>query len=173
MKADKKPGNGKNPPNPVQPVDIFHKLRDQILSLDPAEVGMAPSASMPNAWGILMETAYPEAFATLVSLADGTTSLYFSNGGGIIGGGQHAHVAEATRLFVAAAEKAIHAMTLSESHPLPAPGRVRFHVLTYRGSYTAEADENDLGNHRHVLSPLFYAGQEVITQLRIMRDSKK
>jgi hypothetical protein len=173
MKAEKKPGNGKNPPTPVQPVDIFHTLRDQILNLDPAEVGMAPSADLPNVWGILMETAYPEAFATLVSLADGTTSLYFSNGGGIIGGGQHPAVAKATRSFVAAAENYFHEMTLSNDHPLPAPGGVRFHVLTYQGSYTTEADENDLGNHRHALSPLFYAGQDVLTQLRIMRDSKK
>lgn len=59
---------------------------------------------MPAVWGILMETGYPQGIATLVSLADGTTSLYFSNGDGMIGGGQHANIAQASKAFVAAAE---------------------------------------------------------------------
>jgi hypothetical protein len=33
-------------------------------------------------WGILMETGYSEATATLLALGDGTTSLYLSSGGG-------------------------------------------------------------------------------------------
>jgi hypothetical protein len=41
---------------------------------------------------LLMETGYPEAVATLVAVADGTSSLYFSNGGGFIGVGTPAGV---------------------------------------------------------------------------------
>jgi hypothetical protein len=44
-----------------------------------------------------METGYVEAVATLVGVADGTASLYFSNGGGFIGAATHANVAEANR----------------------------------------------------------------------------
>lgn len=36
-----------------------------------------------------------------------------------------------------------------------------------------QAPEDDLGTERHTLSPLFYAAQEVITQLRLVEEQKK
>lgn len=101
---------------------------------------------MPNVWGILMETGYPQAVVTLVSLADGTTSLYFSHGGGVIGGGQHETVARASKSFVIAAEGYYPKMTLTKSFPFPPVGRVKFYVLTYSGIYPMYINENDLGN---------------------------
>jgi len=44
-------------------------------------------------------------------------------------------------------------------------GRV---CLTFAGGLTGEAEEQALGENRHRLSPLFYAGHEVITQLRLI-----
>ena len=49
---------------------------------------------------------------------------------------------------------------------LPAEGRVRFYLRTFSGTLTAEAAEQDLGEDRHTLSPLFYAGHQVITAMR-------
>src|SRR6185503_9039174 len=45
-----------------------------------------------DCYGILMETGYETAVATLVCFVTGDTSLYFSNGGGVIGAGKHANV---------------------------------------------------------------------------------
>ena len=65
---------------------LFHKgnkLEDtEGCILVAEEFGGTPE--MPVVWGVVMETGYPEAVVTLVSLGDRTTSLYFSNGGGII-----------------------------------------------------------------------------------------
>lgn len=63
------------------PVAVYCGLRDQILRL-PAE---RAAASVSGTIGALMESGYPKAVATLVTLFDGTTSLCFSTGGGIIG----------------------------------------------------------------------------------------
>ena len=41
------------------------------------------------------------------------------------------------------------------------------------GVVTAEADKNDLEEEKHELSPLFYAGHEVITQLRQIAEVPK
>jgi hypothetical protein len=49
---------------------------------------------------------------------------------------------------------------------MPSVGRVRFFLRTFAGTLTAEADEEDLGEGRHPLSPLFHAGHEVITAVR-------
>ena len=85
--------------------DVFSELREQALRLTPDQLGDA----VPTEAGILallMETAYQEAVATLVGVADGTTSLYFSNGGGFVGAGTHPTVAEGlTVLFTAVPAK--------------------------------------------------------------------
>jgi hypothetical protein len=163
----------KKTPKPPQPAEVYSGLRNQILSLDPKDAGITQSNETPNVWGILMETGYQEAVVTLVSLADGTTSLYFSNGGGMIGGGEHDTVAQATKSFVISAEKYYQQMTLTKSFPLPVTGRVKFYILTFSGIFTIDIDENELGNGKHELSPLFYSGQDVITQFRLVQEQKK
>ena len=163
----------KKKPKPAEPAEIYFGLRNQILSLNPKDVGIVQSSKTPNVWGVLMETGYPQAVATLVSLANGTTSFYFSNGGGMIGGGEHVTVAQSTKSFVTSAEKYYQQMTLAESFPTPAIGKVKFYVLTFSGIFTIDVDENALGSGKHRLSPLFASGQEVITQFRLVHEQKK
>jgi len=71
------------------PNGVYSGLRHQALTTNRTEVGItAPSAEAP-AWGVLMETGYDSVTVTLLALSDGTTSLYFSNRGGVIGGQGH------------------------------------------------------------------------------------
>jgi hypothetical protein len=157
----------------AEPAEIYAELRNQIFKLNPKEVGILQTKGTPNVWGLLMETGYPEAVVTLVSLVDGTTSLYFSNGGGIIGGGEHAAVARSTKAFITAAEKNYQQMNPTEAFPLPTVGRVKFYVLTFSGVLTMDVDENKLGDGKHALSPLFYSGQDVVAQFRAVQEQKK
>jgi len=153
-----------------EPVTIFKNLRDTLLSMSPARLGVFPSETLPNVWGVLMETGYSPAVVTLVSLADGTTSLCFGSGGGVIGAEKHSTVREATAAFIASAEFHRQKLLPAESFPLPDVDRVRFYVLTFTGTLTAEAGEKELGRRTHELSALFYAGHDVITQIRITSD---
>jgi hypothetical protein len=156
-----------------EPVTIYKNLRSTILALTPARLGISPSHALPNVWGVLMETGYLPAVVALVSLADGTTSLCFGSGGGVIGAERHAAVREATAAFIAAAEHHRNKLTPAESFPLPDVDRVRFYVLTFTGTLTAEAGERELGRKTHELSALFYAGHDVITQIRITADESE
>ncbi|MCL4531349.1 MAG: hypothetical protein M1282_18335 [Chloroflexi bacterium] len=153
--------------------EIYDNLRNKVLSLNPTDIGLASTKESPNVWGVLMELGYQAAVVTLVSLADGTTSLYFGNGGGMIGGGEHAAVAHSTKNFLAEAEKYYQQMDRTDTFPLPDIGRVKFYILTFAGKFTADADENELGNRKHKFSPLFYRGQDVITQFRMTQEQKK
>ena len=160
-------------PQPTpEPAPIYAQMRRQILTIAPDEVGIAQSLETPNVWGVLMEMGYPEAVVTLVSLADGTTSLYFGNGGGIIGGGGYPGVAKASKKLVSHSEEYFKSMTPTTSFPLPAVRRVKFYILTFQGEFTADIDEKELGEGRHDLSPLFYSGQAVITQLRLNAEQR-
>lgn len=138
-----------------------------ILATDPQTVGIAPSEVHPNVWGVLMECQLSGTPVTLVALADGTTSLYFGNGGGMLGGGGFDEVAKASQDLVALAEAYYPQMTKVTEYPLPEAGAVQFYLLTFAGIYTAIAPEGDLVSGEHRLSPLFNAGNEVITQFRL------
>jgi hypothetical protein len=69
--------------------EVYRGLRAQILGLDSAGAGLRQGPGHEAVWGALMETGSPRGTASLMGLADGTTSLYLSSGGGIIGGGSH------------------------------------------------------------------------------------
>lgn len=115
-----------------------------------------------------METGYEQAVATLVAVADGTTSLYFSTGGGIIGAGAHESVALASRQWLEAGAMFREQLHPVADPPLPAPGQTQFVAVTNDGLRAAVALEEDLGGNRRALSPLFSSAQEVITQVRLI-----
>jgi hypothetical protein len=118
-----------------------------------------------------MDTTYPTGVATLVGLADGTTSLYTSTGGGIIGGGAHAEVASVTERLLTEAEDNLDKLTTDSGTDLPAPGRVIIRVLTFNGRLSVDAAEDDLGHGRHPAAPLFHAAHRVITALRLIDEA--
>jgi hypothetical protein len=150
------------------PAEMYTKLRGQALAATAKSLGVTDEVH-----GVLMETGYPEAVITLVAMADGAASLYFSNGGGIIGAGEHKGPAVAARSLITFAAHNLKGMVPTDSTPLPAPGRTRFYALTSRGILTAEASEEDLGENRHALSPLFYAAHELITEMRSVDEALK
>jgi hypothetical protein len=145
--------------------DVYQDLRQQVLHLTPDRLGDALADAPILA--LLMETGYPEAVATLVGVADGTSSLYFSNGGGIIGAGEHAPVAEANRRWLEAGATFLPELSELTDPPLPGVGMTQFVAVTPHGLRGSVAPEEDLGEGRHGLSPFFYAAQDVITQIRL------
>ena len=148
------------------PAEAVRSLRQQVLTVSAADLGLGPTADRTKVWGVIMETGYPEAVATLVVLGDGTTSLYFSNGGGVIGAGEHAAVRAAGQIVLASAEQYLDGFTVTAATPLPGVGQVRFYLRTFTGTLSAEANEQDLGERRHKLSPLFHAAHSVIAAIR-------
>ena len=153
----------------TSPNGVYSGLRTQALTTNRTEVGIPP-ATGALAWGTLMETGYDGVTVTLFALSDGTTSLYFSNGGGVIGGQAHEAVLRANEAFLNQATHSLQRLERCETYPIPKPAHTVFYVLTDSGILTGGALENDLGYGRHVLSPLFHAGHEVISQLRLISD---
>jgi hypothetical protein len=159
-------------PNGVR-ADVYIAARNRVLSLDPAEVGVEATPDMPRVWGVVMDVAYPDMVVTVVSLADGTNSLYFSNGGGVIGAGEHRPVAEASKSLISLAQEYDAKMKSASDFPLPKPGRVQFFLLTFSGVQAAEASDKELEEMRHELSPLFKQGHEVFGAIRICTDARQ
>ena len=141
-------------------------LRASALSLTPEQVGFVPAASGPNIFGVLMETGYEKAVSTLACFCDGSTSLYFSTGGGVIGCGEHESVKSAAKMFVSIANKYTVREATSSENPLPGIGMVRFYLRTPTGRASVQVPEKDLAEKGSQLWPLFFAGHAVIAAIR-------
>lgn len=144
-----------------------------ILGADPASAGIGPTPAHPIVWGGLMDVSYPSGSATLVSLADGTTSLYTSTGGGRMGGGTHPDVAAATEGFLHGLADHVDLLEEADSGdpPLPPVGSVALIALTFGGRRRAEAAEADLERPEHPLHEVFHAAHAVIGALRAIDEA--
>ena len=143
-------------------------LRDRVLTSSPEEIGLTGEDAKAKVWGVMMEMTFSSGGSiTLLSLRDGTASLYGSTGGGMLGG--YAAQKEAKR-FVAEGEKHLASMQPTKSFPYPEVGRLKFYVLTQDGVYTAEAGESKVQDARHPLFPLFIAANEVLDVLRTVKQ---
>jgi hypothetical protein len=162
--------SGKPGESTYKVADVYRGLRQQILELNSEQLGISTTETV---LAVVMETGYPEAVATLVAVVDGSASLYFSNGGGIIGAGQSPETNAAARRLVAKAADFRAAGIITNEFPLPQQGYIRFYIVTPRGILTSEAKENDLGNGRHSMSPLFHMAHKLITQMRLADEKRE
>jgi len=146
--------------------DDFHGLRARLLTLDPFTAGIAPTPHLPTVWGGMMEVGFEAGAATIVMLADGTTSMYTTAGGGVLGGGEHQHVRTLTARFLTELQRRAALLAPDHASHLPPAGVTVLRALTYRGRVAASATDEELGGGDHLLSGAFFAGHEVITALR-------
>jgi hypothetical protein len=150
---------------------MYSGLRDMTLHMKPGDLGLNPAESEPYA--VVMDMDVDGRTATITSFATGDASLYLSTGGGTIGAGQASdEVSRTAKKFVRAAATHLGAMTKVDSQPLPQAGQVTFYVLTRDGIFSATRPQQVLGEGRDDLSPLFFAGQEVLTQIRLLQESQ-
>jgi hypothetical protein len=149
--------------------DVYRQLRNGVFDLRPDQLGLP--ANQPHA--ALVEMGMEEGVATLMAVGDGTASLYFSTGGGVIGSGEHADVASRAKSFLRDASAAAGRMSPAPDRALPRQGCVRFYVLSAGSVRTAEASEADLVEGRHELSPLFASSNELLTAIRERSEAQQ
>lgn len=151
--------------------EVYTAMRSGVLELNEKEM---PSLKGKPIWAVLMETGLDDAGYTLVAVADGSASLYFSNGGGLIGAGEHENVRPQSLKLVEAAKENIDHMEKVEEFPMVKPGNTTFYIVTPGGVFSYTAKEADLGENRDKrFSPLFYQGHELITQIRIAEQQRE
>jgi hypothetical protein len=148
---------------------VYADLRSMALGLDPATIRRPDGERWTGAAVAVMELglAGSGATVTIVAIADGTVSMYTSAGGGVIGAGEHAAVRGAGDRFRAVVADSHGLLQRTQTFPLPTEGEVRFHARVGDDRLTAAAPEAQLRNGRHLLSPLYDAGQDLITEIRL------
>ena len=156
---------------PYEIAEIYTDMRGQVLKLNEKDM---PALKAKPVWAVLMETGFPEAAYTLVAAADGAASLYFSNGGGMIGAGEHENVRPVSLKMVKMAEGYLKHMKKVDKFPTAKPGKTTFYVVTPKGIFAYTAKTDDLGEERDKkLSPFFHQGHELIGQMRMAEEKQQ
>ncbi len=147
--------------------EIYDGLRSMALGVDPESISVPDGEQWSGAAVAAMELGLASGTATIVAIADGTVSMYVSTGGGVIGAGEHAAVRNAADHFRMVVAESRDLLQVSGELPLPVAGQVRFHARKLDGAFSAGAPEALLRTGRHPLAPLYAAGQDLLTEIRL------
>jgi hypothetical protein len=151
----------------------YSDLRNRALTSKPEELGIHLDSSENTAYGILMEFSRPTGIVmTLVSFIDGSTSMYFSNGGGMIGCGENENVSSSAKRFVKQSNEILSASEKTSNFSLPKEGMIKVYLLKSDGVYAAEDKEEIIVIGTSKLSGVFFFANEVISQIRISSQKK-
>jgi hypothetical protein len=126
-----------------------------------------PRSACPDVSGVVVDIPSQGGFVTIVALADDTTSMYTSVGGGTIGAGQHAVVAAATQQLLSDVQVNLGLFSSMDDQQLPPPGLVRIHVLSPASGRRADLPEGAFWGHQnHELTDVIVCVQTVIAAIR-------
>ena len=138
-------------------------LRREFLS----NVSPAPD---DQARAVVMDWSLDRGTATLVVYDDGTTSLYYSSGGGVIGAGGHEAVRGAGEAFYAEAARMHREFTpvaAGDTMALPPANAVAFYLVTDSATLRAgPVEASRLESGAHALATLGNLAQGVISAVR-------
>lgn len=141
--------------------ELYRGLRGRLFLTDPKILGLAPDGD-ERFWGLVVDMGVENGVATLVVLRDGSISLYFSNGGGLIGLGQHDELHELARAILDLAEQFTLEGPEADRDSLPSEGDTRFNFLGYTGGVRAIEEKDEDLEEGHALSPLFNAAHDLV-----------
>jgi len=110
-------------------------LRAQVFAVKSTDLG---DTVRPGLYGVLIDTALIDEVVTLVVLADGSVSLYVTDGSGCIGCGSHPEVASAASELLRVAQLALPAAGKTTNKSLPPANSVRCFFLTADGLCSAQ-----------------------------------
>jgi hypothetical protein len=150
---------------------VYRDLRSMALGLDPASIELPEGERWSDALVAAMEIGLPEATTTIIAIADGTVSMYLSSGGGVIGAGEHAAVRGAADVFRTVVAENRNLLARTGVFAPPEVGEVRFHARIGDDRLTGAAPESALRAGRHALAPLYAAGQDVLTEIRLTTEA--
>ena len=156
----------------------YLKFRNFIFELDSNKIVITDEQKALDIWGIMIDIGMPELRYSIVTLVDGTTSVYAGQGGGRIGFGEHPKIAKMSEAWLSVANNCVIEMKATKEFPLPPIGMVRFYEFQKDGKYMADypleplMQDNrrmeDIINSKDCFALLFRMGWTIITEIGII-----
>ena len=147
----------------------YSALRAQILNWKCPQASSSTPDAPGNPCAVVMDWAVTSGVVTIAAVSDGSASIYYSSGGGSIGGGYaRPAIRDAALHAVSIANRFLDGMQLTDNFPLPESGGVIFYIVTERGVFMAKASVVLLSTNRLPLSELGNSMQTIITEYRML-----
>lgn len=151
----------------ANPVPAF---RDLALTSPPSTFG---PTKPHQPFAVVMDVAGQKRVVSVLATSNGGAALYLSTGGATIVRADRETLRNAAIAMVLEAAKQVGQLKpATKYYDYPKKGDVSFFVRTPEGTLTATVPESELRGRLHPLSPLYEAGQKVITELRRFPMSK-
>jgi hypothetical protein len=147
-------------------------LRRMVLTTPVEDLGFTADEEFPTVYGVLTEWDIDGVTVTIMSLRDGTASLYTTSTFGIIGGEGRESVRHAALGYVKTAEQFGKSGKPVTEFAYPKNGQVFYYLLTYNGVRLVVGEETAIGRGSDPTLPLFGAAQDVMTELRLITEKE-
>lgn len=155
-------GTGCAPVEENKPDPLFLEFRSLILTIEPESIGLTEDKYPDPVFALVVEVANTQGSLVLGTLADGTTRLYLSNGGALIGFRQQEDVHEASRKLLARAQDLYERADKVDAFPRPRAGYAVIYFRTFDGVRAYKVRRNDLARGDHALSELYILAADVV-----------
>lgn len=153
----------------MKPEEIAADLRTRAFDLV-----LAPDDDPPSKpYGFINEFRQGPAIVTLAAFKTGDASLYFSTGGGILGGIGQPELATAAKDIIAELEPLLPQLTRTDAMDPPTEGEFCFYVLTRRGRFAIRAKATDTVPRNGAIVKLVRLGGQLLTKFRELSESGK
>lgn len=124
-------------------------------------------------YGVIMDWYYQsDVTITLVSFITGDTSIYFSTGAMIIGGGQHKNVKSKALEYIENA-KSVLSRAQPDSNINNEKGFVTFYLHTNKNKYVIKDKTENVLTGNSILTPYFNKANELIAEIRQAEEKMK
>ena len=156
-------------PSRAESGNMFHALRNMALN----QRDISPESYPDSVIGIITDLHMGQGIATVTSFITGDASIYFSSGGGIIGAGRHESVQKVVKQYIAYGQAYLAKARATQETPLPESRMVNFYFLTKGGIFVGQESMASLENGTSEWAPLFKEANKVLTQLRLVDQSRQ
>lgn len=147
--------------------NAFAGLRSMALEGTRGNFGLPPASTPTQPFVVVADWGEEKGATTIVAVADGSASVYASNGGGSIGGGQaHPSIHDAAMRAVELAAAVLPQMKRASSFPVAGRGQVAFYAVTDAGVFAATAAQEDVRANRSPFTALGNATQAIAAEYR-------
>ena len=147
-------------------------LRQMVLTTPASKLGFTSDGDFPTVYGVLTEWDIDGITATVMSMRDGTASLYTTSTFGIIGGHGHDSVRQVVVRYVKMAEQFAESSNPATEFAYPKSDQVFYYLLTYDGVRQIIGNKAAIERGSDPTRSLFAAAQDVLTELRLITEKE-
>ncbi len=149
-------------------VNMYNPMRNMAFNIKPEDLGVTLDSD-DQVYGSIIDMNTGNGIATMVCFIDGTASLYFSSGGGIIGSGQYENVRKAVGSYLISIHQVLPILRVTEDYNyIPQDNHHIFYLFTLNGKYTIDIDIKNIDTNEKKF--LFSLSQMVLKEIRKVNE---